>query len=580
MKFDNQELVLKDGHRVAIIGGGPGGSSCAIKLLRESKKRGLHLEVLVLEGKDFDFHYNQCVGVLSPPIERLLKDGLEIELPENLINRKIFGYRLHSYNNHILLVGSNGHEPTYTIRRIEFDRFLLETAASLGAKIIRCRVDHVEFLKNSHHDEVRIYHEGGFLKADIAVGAFGLDETMLLAWEKATKNAGGYQRPRKVLTSFITKIPIEETYLDRKLGSMICAFLLPTTIPGIEFGAITPKKGEMIVNVAGEKISSIHLDAFLSQPEVKKYLPELDLDKIEIFRGHFPTAPAKNVYGHRYVTIGDATGWVRPFKGKGINTAIFTGIQAAETMLKFGISGEAFKNYEMSCKALLDDYLYGAFVRHLCKFGSRLFLPLFIELAKVDPLAYEALFNSVSGHDSYKNILHHLPKWSLIQKFFTAFIKSKLPIKKSRSIKMENIKVRQLLPSDINSVIEIDKKITEKQNEGYWEAKLANYLSREPGACFAALDGDRVIGFVLGDIRGWEYAVPFSGWLEVIGVDPEYRGLQVGKLLIDTLFAYFQSKEVKAVHTMVNWNEGDLVDYFRAHGFERGEYINLTKKLD
>ncbi len=144
---------------------------------------------------------------------------------------------------------------------------------------------------------------------------------------------------------------------------------------------------------------------------------------------------------------------------------------------------------------------------------------------------------------------------------------------------MENIKIRQLLPSDINAVIDIDKKLAGKQNEGFWESKLANYLSREPGACFAALDRDRVIGFVLGDIRGWDYAVPFSGWLEVMGVDPEYRGHQVGKLLIDALFEFFKFKEVKTVHTMVNWNEGELVDYFRAHGFERGEYINLTKKL-
>lgn len=572
-------LVLKNGDRIAIIGGGPAGSSCAIKLILEARKRGLQLEVLIFEGKDFTIHYNQCVGVLSPPIERLLQEELALEIPSSLINRQIYGYRLHSFNNEILLVGQNGIEPTYTIRRTEFDHFFLQTASRLGAQIIRSRVNNVEFISNGHYDEVRLYHDSGFLKADALIGAFGLDETMLFVLEKATKKMGGYRRPRKILTSFITRIPTEEAYLDRKLGSMICAFLLPTTLHRVEFGAVTPKEGHIIVNVAGENITSLDLDAFLLRPEVRQYLPELDLDKIEIFRGHFPTAPAKNVYGHRYVMIGDATGWMRPFKGKGINAAIFTGIKAAETMMNFGISCSALKHYETSCKALLDDYLYGAAVRYLCKLGSRLFLPPFIELAKVNPIFYETLFNSVSAHDSYKNILHRLPKLFFLKKFFSAILKTKTPIKNLRRTKMENIRIRQLLPSDINSIIEIDEKITGKPNEAYWEAKLANYLSREPGACLAALAGEKVIGFVLGDVRGWEYAVPFSGWLEVIGVHPDYRGLQIGKMLIEALLAYFRSKKVTTIHTMVNWNEGELVDYFRAHGFERGEYINLTKKL-
>jgi hypothetical protein len=31
---------------------------------------------------------------------------------------------------------------------------------------------------------------------------------------------------------------------------------------------------------------------------------------------------------------------------------------------------------------------------------------------------------------------------------------------------------------------------------------------------------------------------------------------------------------------MVNWNDGDLIDYFRANGFDHGEYVNLVKRLD
>ena len=65
-------LPLKDNSTVAIIGGGPGGASCAIKLLKECKRTGRKIRVVIFEGKDFDHHFNQCVGVLSPPFQSIL----------------------------------------------------------------------------------------------------------------------------------------------------------------------------------------------------------------------------------------------------------------------------------------------------------------------------------------------------------------------------------------------------------------------------------------------------------------------------------------------------------------------------
>ena len=59
------------------------------------------------------------------------------------------------------------------------------------------------------------------------------------------------------------------------------------------------------------------------------------------FKGRFPRSLAHNYYGDRYVMIGDAAGLVRAFKGKGVTTAVMTGIRAAETILNHGISHQA-----------------------------------------------------------------------------------------------------------------------------------------------------------------------------------------------------------------------------------------------
>ena len=39
-------------------------------------------------------------------------------------------------------------------------------------------------------------------------------------------------------------------------------------------------------------------------------------------------------------------------------------------------------------------------------------------------------------------------------------------------------------------------------------------------------------------------------------------------------------RRVSTVNTMVDWNDGEPIDYFRAHGLDRGEYVNLVRSLD
>jgi hypothetical protein len=54
----------------------------------------------------------------------------------------------------------------------------------------------------------------------------------------------------------------------------------------------------------------------------------------------------------------------------------------------------------------------------------------------------------------------------------------------------------------------------------------------------------------------------------------------VSRALMDELCEKFRRAGVRVVNTVVNWNDGDLIDYFRANGFDPGEYVNLVKRLD
>ena len=64
---------LDKGH-VVIIGGGPGGTACALALHHMAAEMGRKIRITIVEGKQFvgEMQYNQCVGVLSPPLPDLL----------------------------------------------------------------------------------------------------------------------------------------------------------------------------------------------------------------------------------------------------------------------------------------------------------------------------------------------------------------------------------------------------------------------------------------------------------------------------------------------------------------------------
>jgi ribosomal protein S18 acetylase RimI-like enzyme len=143
-----------------------------------------------------------------------------------------------------------------------------------------------------------------------------------------------------------------------------------------------------------------------------------------------------------------------------------------------------------------------------------------------------------------------------------------------------SITVRRMRTQDAEEVLRVDEKITGRPHEAQWEARIIDQVTGNPLGCLVAEEEGKIIGFILGEIRGWEFAIPKSGWIEIVGVDPAYHGKGVARALIEKLHVYFRNHNVERVMTMVNWNDGGLVSFFRAMGFERSEFIILEKGME
>lgn len=392
--------ILTADSRVVIIGGGPGGAACALALQRKADRQGLKPQITIIEGKQFvnEKHYNQCVGVLSPPLPDLLEEELGISFPLDLCQVEIQGYVLHSSVDQIKLDGDDG--TSYAVRRIQFDQYMLQQVMKKGIEIFPARAVDLEF----HEDRVIVYTESLPVEADVVVGAFGLDEGSASMFSRYTD-----YRPPEAMDSLVTKCHPEDEE-DSNLQGYIHAFLLSN--PRIEFGAVTPKCSHCTINIAGNSVDSPLMDRFIDHPSVRKVLPDVDRkhpngdSDLIYFKGRFPRTLAENYYGDRYVMIGDAAGLVRAFKGKGITTAVMTGIRAAETIVNHGYSRGAFHDYYRTANQdIIQDLPYGHAMRLLTIFISRIGLinPV-LRAAQTTPDLQDALFDAVSAHALYREV--------------------------------------------------------------------------------------------------------------------------------------------------------------------------------
>ncbi len=408
--MDSGAYRVKEGDTICVVGGGPGGAACAISLKREAARLGQTVRVVIYEEKRFDEdrRFNQCIGVLSPPIEDILLDKLGLELPARLIVREIEKYRLHSDRLSLDLAGDEDGK-TYAVSRTGFDAFLLREARNLGVEVVHNQVVGLEV----GPDEVLVYTDGENCRAAAIVGAFGLDEGAGRVFEHATP----YRVP-DYLNTIITRLYPGEDFLNR-MGPVIQAFML--SFGGLEFGAITPKSDHISVNIAGRRVSSEVMLKFLRSAPVQRFLPPKQRAEkpLNYFTGRFPISQAAHLFGDRYVTIGDAAGLIRPFKGKGINSAILTGNFAARCILNAGVSRRAFKEvYMKDCEVFTQDLYYGKAMRLLANFSSRFgFMDRVLKMAGNDPVFMECMFNCVTAHKTYKEIIRETASLSLACKF-------------------------------------------------------------------------------------------------------------------------------------------------------------------
>lgn len=139
--------------------------------------------------------------------------------------------------------------------------------------------------------------------------------------------------------------------------------------------------------------------------------------------------------------------------------------------------------------------------------------------------------------------------------------------------------IRAAKAGDVAAVAALDGAITGLAKPDYWLSAFARYGARAGRWFLVAEDDGQVIGFIIGEIRAWEFGSPPSGWIFAIGVDPGHREGGVGTALFEEICRRIRAEGVRAVRTMLARDDALNMAFFRSQGMTGGSFIQLEMPL-
>lgn len=145
-------------------------------------------------------------------------------------------------------------------------------------------------------------------------------------------------------------------------------------------------------------------------------------------------------------------------------------------------------------------------------------------------------------------------------------------------------RIRRVQLADLAGIIALDQRVTGLAKRNYWREILKRYGQDRRNEHFFLVaesrDQNKVIGFIIGEIRAWEFGSAPCGWVLALSVAPETRLHGVGEALFEAISAEFKKAGVDTMRTMVARDNRLHLLFFRSEGMIAGPYIQLEKGLD
>ena len=305
---------------VIVVGGGPGGSSCAWALRRHG------LDVAVIDRASFP-RDKVCAGWITPSVIRALELDTTVYATGRTF-QPITGFR-------VGLLGSRrptdiryGHPVSFGILRSEFDHYLLARSGATvfaGTPVATLRREHEWWIVNES------------LRAPMLVGAGGHFCPVSRQLNGLTPAARGWP-------------VVVAQEVERPLGDEDAAFVTDPATPELYFRPDLRgygwcfRKGRHLNVGLGIESGAPGADATASLPAATVEFLEYLVSERRVpdgrrwrWKGHaylLDTGPRRTVAGEAVLLVGDAAGLADSRSGEGIRPAIESGLLAARVIVE------------------------------------------------------------------------------------------------------------------------------------------------------------------------------------------------------------------------------------------------------
>lgn len=149
------------------------------------------------------------------------------------------------------------------------------------------------------------------------------------------------------------------------------------------------------------------------------------------------------------------------------------------------------------------------------------------------------------------------------------------------------VAIRRATREDLARLTELDARITGRAKPAYWDDIFDRYATRRLEERFfliaemqAGAEAGRIAGYIIGEVRAWEFGSEPCGWIFGFAVNPEMRLAGIGEMLFHEIAKHIRAAGVRTIRTMVSRDNRLVMSFFRSEGMRAGPYIQLELELD
>jgi ribosomal protein S18 acetylase RimI-like enzyme len=135
------------------------------------------------------------------------------------------------------------------------------------------------------------------------------------------------------------------------------------------------------------------------------------------------------------------------------------------------------------------------------------------------------------------------------------------------------VKIRSYEKSDQAAVIELWRKcgLTRPQNDP--KKDIARKLKVNPELFLVGVEGTKVVATAMGGYEG------HRGWVNYLGVDPDYRKKGLAKQLMETLEEKLLERGCPKLNLQVFTTNIEAMEFYDRIGYQRDEVVSYGKRL-